>query len=75
MAAHVLTDPNILVYRYDSRFPDKQSIASELLRSGIVDRSARIPHQAIVEFVAARPEAAPGSECSKRPKPGVRPRS
>lgn len=59
MAARVLIDTNILVYRYDSRFPEKQAIASELLRSGIVDRSARIPHQAIVEFVAATTRGGP----------------
>jgi predicted nucleic acid-binding protein len=48
-----LIDTNILVYRFDSRFPDKQSIATELLRRGIADRSLRVPHQAIIEFVAA----------------------
>ena len=53
MVARVLIDTNILVYRYDDRFPEKQAIASELLRSGIASGSARIPHQAIVEFVAA----------------------
>jgi predicted nucleic acid-binding protein len=56
-----LVDTNVLVYRFDPRFPDKQRAARELLRSAIVDDSARIPHQAIVEFVAAvsRP-ASPG---------------
>jgi hypothetical protein len=29
-----LIDTNILVYRFDPRFPDKQRIASELLRRG-----------------------------------------
>ena len=53
MAARVLIDTNVLVYRYDSRFPDKQSIASDVLRRGISTGSARIPHQSIVEFVAA----------------------
>ena len=48
-----LVDTNILVYRFDPRFPDKQRIASELLRRGIEEDSVRIPHQAIVEFVAA----------------------
>jgi predicted nucleic acid-binding protein len=41
------------VYRFDPRFPDKQRIAAELLRSGIASDSIRVPHQAIVEFVAA----------------------
>jgi predicted nucleic acid-binding protein len=48
-----LIDTNILVYRFDPRFPDKQRIATELLRRGIADRSVRVPHQAIIEFVAA----------------------
>jgi predicted nucleic acid-binding protein len=47
-----LVDTNVLVYRFDGRFPDKQQIATELLRSGIADGSLRLPHQAIVEFVA-----------------------
>jgi predicted nucleic acid-binding protein len=48
-----LVDTNILVYRYDARFPLKQARAAELLRSGIADRSLVLPHQAVVEFVAA----------------------
>jgi len=48
-----LVDTNILVYRFDDRFPKKQTIAVELLRRGIAEDSVRIPHQAIVEFVAA----------------------
>ena len=48
-----LVDTNVLVYRFDGRFPEKQRVATELLRSGIVDRTLRVPHQAIVEFVAA----------------------
>jgi predicted nucleic acid-binding protein len=48
-----LIDTNILVYRFDARFPEKQEIASNLLRRGIEDDSIRVPHQAIVEFVAA----------------------
>jgi len=48
-----LVDTNILVYRFDARFPDKQHIATELLRQGIEEDSIRVPHQAIVEFVAA----------------------
>jgi predicted nucleic acid-binding protein len=48
-----LIDTNILVYRFDARFPEKQEIASDLLRRGIEDDSIRVPHQAIVEFVAA----------------------
>ena len=47
-----LVDTNILVYRYDSRFPDHRRIATEILFSGIKDDSVRVPHQAIVEFVS-----------------------
>lgn len=48
-----LVDTNVLVYRFDGRFADKQKIATEILRRGILEDSARLPHQAIVEFVAA----------------------
>ena len=48
-----LVDTNLLVYRFDARFPDKQEKATKLLRAGIENDSIRIPHQAIVEFVAA----------------------
>ncbi|MBK6597126.1 MAG: PIN domain-containing protein [Proteobacteria bacterium] len=48
-----LVDTNILVYRYDARFPDKQKIATDCLRRGIAERSIRVPYQAVMEFVAA----------------------
>ena len=53
MATRRLIDTNVLVYCYDGRFPDKQSIAEDLLRDGIANGSARVAHQALVEFVAA----------------------
>ncbi len=59
MAPRTLIDTNILVYRYDSRFPDKRSIASDVLRDGIAEGTARIPHQAIVEFVVATTRGSP----------------
>ena len=48
-----LVDTNILVYRFDARFPKKQARAAELLRTGIADDSVRVPHQALIEFMAA----------------------
>jgi predicted nucleic acid-binding protein len=48
-----LVDTNILVYRFDARFPEKQQRATEVLRRGIVERSLRVPYQALLEFVAA----------------------
>jgi predicted nucleic acid-binding protein len=47
-----LVDTNVLVYSFDSRFPHKQATARDLLRRGIAENSLRLPHQAIVEFVA-----------------------
>lgn len=47
-----LVDTNILVYRFDSRYPERKRIATELLRRGAAERSVRLPHQAIVEFVS-----------------------
>ncbi len=48
-----LIDTNILVYRFDPRDPIKQEIASDVLRSGLAEDSLVLPHQAVVEFVAA----------------------
>lgn len=48
-----LIDTNILIYRVDPRYPEKQRRAVDLLRSGLETDSVRLPHQAIVEFVAA----------------------
>jgi predicted nucleic acid-binding protein len=48
-----LVDTNVLVYRFDPRFPDKQRVAAQMLRQGLREDTVRIPHQAIVEFVAA----------------------
>ena len=47
-----LVDTNVLVYRFDPRFPDRQKVATEVLRRGIAEDSVRVPHQAIVECVA-----------------------
>lgn len=47
-----LIDTNLLVYRFDGRFPEKQQVAIDLLRAGIADGSLVLPHQAILEFVA-----------------------
>jgi predicted nucleic acid-binding protein len=57
-----LVDTNVLVYRFDSRFPSKRRIATELLRRGVAEDSLRVPHQAIVEFVpaASRPRTGGG---------------
>jgi predicted nucleic acid-binding protein len=48
-----LVDTNVLVYRFDARFPEKQKIAVENSRRGILEDSVRAPHQAVVEFIAA----------------------
>lgn len=47
-----LVDTNVLVYRFDHRFPEKQKIATALLRDGLKQDSIRIAHQSLVEFVA-----------------------
>jgi predicted nucleic acid-binding protein len=48
-----LIDTNILVYVFDPSDRRKQQMAVELLERGLAEDSVRIPHQAIVEFVAA----------------------
>ena len=35
MVAASLIDTNVLVYRFDPRFPKKQAIATQLLREGL----------------------------------------
>ncbi|HWN41695.1 MAG TPA: PIN domain-containing protein [Thermoanaerobaculia bacterium] len=52
-----LVDTNVLVYRFDPRFPAKQRIAEETLRRGISAGGLFVPHQAVVEFfsVVTRP--------------------
>ena len=41
-----LVDTNVLVYRFDPRFPDRQKVATEVLRRGIAEDSVRVPQQA-----------------------------
>ena len=48
-----LVDTNVLVYRFDHRFPEKQHIATVLLRRGIETDTIRVAHQAVIEFFAA----------------------
>ncbi len=48
-----LIDTNLLVYCYDPRFPEKRRIAIELLRDGLTAGTLVLPHQSVVEFVAA----------------------
>ncbi len=48
-----LVDTNILVYRYDPRFPEKQRRAVEILYRGAEHLTMVLPHQVILEFVAA----------------------
>ncbi len=47
-----LIDTNVLVYRFDPRFPQKQRVADETLRRCIAEDNGRLPHQAIIEFFA-----------------------
>jgi predicted nucleic acid-binding protein len=56
-----LVDTNILVYRFDARFPEKQAAAGDLLRKGLTEDAVRIPHQALLEFVAVVTRVRAGS--------------
>ncbi len=67
MAARILIDTNILVYRHDDRFPEKQRMATGILREGIVAGDIRIPHQVIVEFVAATTRGRPDTRLLQFP--------
>ncbi|MCY3625817.1 MAG: PIN domain-containing protein [Candidatus Dadabacteria bacterium] len=57
----MLIDTNILVYRYDNHFPNKQQIAEHFIRDGIASGHLRITHQSIVEFIASTTRGAPGN--------------
>ncbi|KAA9134016.1 PIN domain-containing protein [Marinihelvus fidelis] len=48
-----LVDTNILVYRFDPRDPFKQHVAERILEKGLNAGDLVLPHQAIIEFVAA----------------------
>lgn len=48
----VLVDTNVLVYRFDPRFPRKQQAAKDFLRRGLAEDEIRIPHQVLIELVA-----------------------
>lgn len=48
-----LVDTNVLVYRFDPRFPSKQRKADDVLRRGLAEESLRVPHQAVLEFFSA----------------------
>ena len=45
-----LIDTNVLVYRFDFRFAQKQQTAEAVLRRCIAEGTARVAHQVIVEF-------------------------
>ncbi|MFY9644707.1 MAG: PIN domain-containing protein [Terriglobales bacterium] len=57
-----LVDTNVLVHRFDARYPEKQRIARDVLRRGLLDGSARIPHQALIEFVSVVTRIRVGSD-------------
>ena len=57
-----LVDTNVLVYSFDARYLDKQRIARQVLQQGLADNSARIPHQALVEFVSVVTRIKVGSD-------------
>lgn len=47
-----LVDTNVLIYRFDFRFPEKPVVAKEILRAGVENGSLSLPHQVLIEFVA-----------------------
>lgn len=55
-----LVDTNVIVYRHDPRYPDKQKRAVDLLRRGLGEGSLRIAHQVVIEFMAVVSRSMPG---------------
>lgn len=60
-----LIDTNILVYRFDPRDPIRQNIATQVLRDGLIRDDVVVPHQAVIEFVAATTR--PRADLDRRP--------
>jgi predicted nucleic acid-binding protein len=56
-----LVDTNVLVYAFDLRFPEKREKARRLLLEGLARDELRLPHQAVIEFVAAVTRPGPGA--------------
>jgi predicted nucleic acid-binding protein len=54
-----LVDTNVLVYRFDGRFAEKQARAIEFLRRGVEEDTVALPHQAVLEFVAVAGRESP----------------
>ena len=67
IALIALIDTNVLVYRFDPRFPEKRAIATRLLREGLKADSVRIPHQAVLEFMAVVTRVRIGSQALLSP--------
>jgi predicted nucleic acid-binding protein len=61
MSAKYFLDTNIFVYSFDSRYPEKQNRARELIRAGLTGGTGCISYQIVQEFlnVATRKFAAP----------------
>lgn len=47
-----LVDTNVLIYRFDPRFPEKQAAADQLFLEGVANSSIRVSYQTLVEFVS-----------------------
>ena len=56
-----LVDTNVLVYRFDPRFKVKQEQARLLLETSSRPGVLSVPHQALIEFVAATTRPLPRS--------------
>lgn len=57
----------MLVYRVDPRFPERQQRAEELVLALTTADSARIAHQAVVEFVSATTRSTGGAQALLTP--------
>ena len=53
METSSLVDTNVLVYCHDPRDRAKQQVARDVLRVGLAQDRLFLPHQAVIEFVAA----------------------
>ncbi len=67
-----LVDTNVLVYAHDPRFPDKQRRAKAILDEGGRNGTLRVPHQAVLEFVATVTRVRRGGEPLLAPHDAVR---
>jgi hypothetical protein len=67
MVAASLIDTNVVVYRFDPRFPKKQAIATQLLREGLSTPESHFHRTSHLPGNAGLANVVPSPVCSRQP--------